>query len=56
MLSSSEAVKMGNNLYKILDVASEDEVWEFQFDEIVSCSEKELSDGCFLVAISRIQK
>jgi hypothetical protein len=48
------AIKLGNNSYKILDAPSEDEIWEFQCNEMVSCSEKEFSDGRCLMAISKV--
>ncbi|MDB5122935.1 MAG: hypothetical protein JWP94_1064 [Mucilaginibacter sp.] len=49
-----KVLRLDNNLFKILDSPSADEIWEFQFNDIVQCKELKLSDGFELVAIKRI--
>jgi hypothetical protein len=48
------AFKLNNDVYKILDKPPDDEVWEFQFNDIVQCSKTKLSDGFELVAVNKI--
>jgi hypothetical protein len=48
-----KAIKLNNDLFMILDKPGDDEVWEFQFNDIVQCSKTKLSDGFELVAVNK---
>ncbi len=42
-----DAVKLDQNIFKIIGIRSDDEVWSFQTNDIVQCEFKELNDGRF---------
>lgn len=45
-----KALRLDNDLFKILDSPLADEIWEFQFNDIVHCTGTRISDGFELVA------
>ncbi len=49
-----QALKIENDLFKIIQEQFEDEIWEFKYNDIVRCSEINLSDGPCIVALERI--
>jgi hypothetical protein len=47
------AIKLNGTLFKITEKPSDDEFWEFQFDDIMYCLPTRLSDGVYLVAVEK---
>jgi len=49
-----EAIRIGENMWRLCGPIPEDETWQFQPNDVVKCEEKWLSDGLHFCAVERI--